>query len=634
MSYLITSNIASDTGDAVSVKQGINKSYAYHNNLQNTHLIPANSEIAVESCKIVKDGTLSVSRSNNVFYFYYGEKLSDTKPIEDTLYHPIRAAIYKDGQVEETAQVNVDEFANMLDDTMRRSLYHPNLLPSSLNTTSSVCSVKRNSSDLDFEGFQISITSSASTDNASFINTTWTPADYYHRDLVIPNGSNVDNDKGFSFNCIGTQYPLSLAGGSIEFDITGITDTDDLEFICGLSRCTRVKTRQGRNAPSLDSPLYFDDNSGAGGGGDTFWDYMVSIEEKAGKPSFVIYQSLYNPDTKETEMVEFDYRQSRTHAKGVYVDVSASDVESIRFTGTGEQMKIEFYDGTLSKYETMVDGKNASSVLNLKPINQNCWTMYPKMRIPVGDNLGIEAQDGVDIEGHIFGSEISTDPAVPTRDNQANIDWWATMTNLNRQNYCFDVDSRYMVSTTQYASATSRAYTQKGLTVSGDPDLNSVLIFEQSDLYKPSLFASAGRILGFRNRPIVDTPTSASATTVNFVSDSPPKYVSAGSLFIRLKNLTFNSQNFAKGSQSKILYHLPRFDNTGSEVGGLFFQPPERMYLKLNNPNPIYLNDIDVEFVYSDERLCTSLVGKTIVCFHIRKSRSPIGMELKDNNNN
>ena len=140
MSYLITSNIPTDE---IQQKDGINKPFAYFNNLQNTHIIPANSEIAVESCKIVKDGKISVHRENNVFYFYYGEKLSDTKPIEDTLYHPIRAAIYANGQTADAAQVNVDDFASMLDDTVRRSLYHPNLQPSSINTISSKCTVKR-----------------------------------------------------------------------------------------------------------------------------------------------------------------------------------------------------------------------------------------------------------------------------------------------------------------------------------------------------------------------------------------------------------------------------------------------------------------------------------------------------------
>ena len=631
MSYLITSNVPSDD---VLQKDGINKPFAYFNNLQNTHIIPANSEIAVESCKIVKDGRISVNRQNNVFYFYYGEKLSATKPIEDSLYHPIRASIYANGQTDNSAQVNVDEFAEMLDDTVRRSLYHPNLQPSSLNATSSVCSVKRDTNNLDFEGFEISITSSSSGDNASHINKTWIPATFNQRAVNIPDGVGVENTFGVDpVHCIGTEYPLSLAGGSCEFDLTNLTTLNaDFEWMVGLSRCTRTGTESGGNAPVLESPEYFEYNNGGmvGGGGEDFYDYMVTCEQGASDFELKIFQAIYNPATDEQEMTEFDYRQSREYDKGNYVTTSgtnASDIERIRFTATGEQMKIEFYDATLTQYEDIVLGTNASSVLNLKPINQNCWLMFPKMRIPSDDEISLRNYNGVPIDNFVYGGVTSSDTDVPMQDKQANQDWWATMTNINRQNYCYDVDSRYMVSLLQYDGATARAYTQKGLTVSGDPDLNSVFIMQQSDLYNPSFFASAGRILGFPNRPIVDAPTSSTGTTVTFVSDTVPKFVPAGSIFIRLKNLTFNSQNFAKGSQSKILFHLPQFDNTGSEFGAMFIQPPERMYLKLNNPNEIYLNDIDVEFVYSDEKLCTSLVGKTIVCFHIRKSKDEIKMK-------
>ena len=624
MSYLITSNVPTDS---IIVKEGINKPFSYFNNLQNTHIIPPNSEIAVESCKIVKDGKISVNRENNVFYFYYGEKLSDTKPITDSLYHPIRASIYANDQVGDNAQVNVDDFASMLNDTVRRSLYHPNLQPSSLNTTSSVCTVKRDASNLDFEGFKISITSSASTDNASHINRTWTPATFNSRDVVIPDGDTVTNSAGFNqpfLSCIGTQFPLSLAGGSCEFDLQNLTSLlSDFEWMVGLSRCTRVKTQSGGFAPSLASPEYYDENAGglAGGGGDSFYEYMVTSVLDGTEYSLRIYQSILN-NKNELEMIEYDYRQSREYDKGNYVTLSggsASDITGIRFTGTGEQMKIEFYDDTLTQYETIVDGKNASSVLNLKPINQNCWLMFPKMKIPQTERIDLIAYNGVPIDNFVYGGVTSSDSSIQMTHKQSNQDWWALNVNLGRQNYCFDVDSRYMVSETQYTPATSRDYTQKGLTVSGDPDLDSIFILQQSQLYNPSFFASAGRILGFPNRPVLDAPTSSTGTTVNFVSDTIPKFVPAGSAFIRLKNFTYNSQNFAKSSQSKILYHLPQFDNTRSEHGALFFQPAERMYLKLNNPNRIFLNDIDVDFVYSDERLVTSLVGKTIVCFHIRE---------------
>jgi len=196
------------------------------------------------------------------------------------------------------------------------------------------------------------------------------------------------------------------------------------------------------------------------------------------------------------------------------------------------------------------------------------------------------------------------------------------MTNLSRQFFCENVDSRYMTTTEQYVPANSRNYTQKGLApTTGTVNFNNVMILAESDLYTPSKFASSSRLLGFPNRPIVDVATSQVGGKVCFISDAPPTFMSGGSVFVRLKNFTISSQNFAKGSESKIIYHLPRFDNSGNEVGALFFEPSERMYLKLNNPNEIFLNDIDVEFVYSDEKLCDSLVGKTIVCFHIRESK-------------
>jgi hypothetical protein len=151
MSYLITSNIASSDADE-SIIEGLNKPYSYFNNLQNTHVIPKNSEIAVQSVLINKDGRISINRGNNVFYFYYGTKLSSTISSNDVTSHPIRMSIYADDQVDNSRQVNVDDFASMLNQSVRRSLLHPNLQPSSINSSSSVVSVRRNSSGLDFEG--------------------------------------------------------------------------------------------------------------------------------------------------------------------------------------------------------------------------------------------------------------------------------------------------------------------------------------------------------------------------------------------------------------------------------------------------------------------------------------------------
>ena len=76
------------------------------------------------------------------------------------------------------------------------------------------------------------------------------------------------------------------------------------------------------------------------------------------------------------------------------------------------------------------------------------------------------------------------------------------------------------------------------------------------------------------------------------------------------------------GCRSQILYALPRFDNGGNEVGtGLFFEPHERIYVKLNNTTELVVTDLSVDVVNENETLARGLVGKTVVTFHIRKSR-------------
>ena len=96
--------------------------------------------------------------------------------------------------------------------------------------------------------------------------------------------------------------------------------------------------------------------------------------------------------------------------------------------------------------------------------------------------------------------------------------------------------------------------------------------------------------------------------------------VSGESSFVRLRNLTTQSFNVANRSFSKILYHIPKFDNSGNELGALFFEPNERVYIKLNNSTGINVNTFDVDLVDAREVVSPTYAGTTVVCFHIRKS--------------
>ena len=82
--------------------------------------------------------------------------------------------------------------------------------------------------------------------------------------------------------------------------------------------------------------------------------------------------------------------------------------------------------------------------------------------------------------------------------------------------------------------------------------------------------------------------------------------------------MTFTSVNLSKGANSKILYHVPAFSNNGARLGALFFEPNERVYLKLGNTEDLYLSTVEIDIVYSDETLATDLQGKTTVCLHIQ----------------
>ena len=128
-------------------------------------------------------------------------------------------------------------------------------------------------------------------------------------------------------------------------------------------------------------------------------------------------------------------------------------------------------------------------------------------------------------------------------------------------------------------------------------------------------------ILGFPGQSVVDTPTSTNGSAVTFKSSTTPKLISNESVFIRLNSLTQRSTNGATGNESKIIYHCPRFDNSGNETGGLFFEPGEKTYLDLRNAQDIQVSDFSIDIIDKRERYAKSVVGSTIVCLHIRSKK-------------
>ena len=135
-----------------------------------------------------------------------------------------------------------------------------------------------------------------------------------------------------------------------------------------------------------------------------------------------------------------------------------------------------------------------------------------------------------------------------------------------------------------------------------------------------------GARLGFKDRVFLvsnDTDGFQSgddSLTIKFTSTGELEKSDISS-FIRIPNLTHKSFNGGQSGLSKIVYQLPQFSNDGRQYGPLHFEPGEKTYVKLHNPAPMLLNQVDIQIVDSQERELNSLTGITQVVFHIRKSR-------------
>jgi hypothetical protein len=104
-------------------------------------------------------------------------------------------------------------------------------------------------------------------------------------------------------------------------------------------------------------------------------------------------------------------------------------------------------------------------------------------------------------------------------------------------------------------------------------------------------------------------------------STDVPVYKSQDSIFVRLSSGTQLSKNGLTGTDSKILFHCPRFDNAGNEQGGLYFEPGEKTYLDLGNIGDTPINSFSIDIVDRKDKLVNGLIGDTIVMLHIRQKK-------------
>ncbi len=626
MSLLITSNSpARDNFNSGDAQQGLNKSYSYQNNLQDTFKIPKNSEIAVQSVKLNRSGNITLDSGNSVYAFYFGEELgtfnANNEEIDQsmTTSTPWQKSIVETevftGEDEEfgnDAAVtsvnitdNVNGIARRFQANLNRNLWHPMLLQNASTTINPGAKVtpQRNGSGLDWLGWNIQVSNNGSSTNASNISASW-----------LGNGYNGDGEGAdYSYDpksgaltapannfspCVGTQFPLSLANGSFSIELlkkSGIYQR------YGLTRATN-----GSRAGDFNGvPSYFDDEEGG-----NFYDYSVEIENNGAIK--VYYAGAVDTDTGELSMINLNY--------GATKNASTLNIKYIRFVIKNEQVSI-IIENASGVATVLTDGTSATSASNLKPVNMVTRFLYPKVDLEAGETCLINEFFGVNIANHQYANGGLYDEDGDFEENQPNyafhdfynylLDWAGVSGNLYAQVLDCErekqVDKRFLV----------------GLNTNGQCDYKITFLTAPDSRYENTNRCNTQFLLGFPNRSLVNVANTTSATTPftkTFISDSAPEIQGTQSLFVRLKNMTFESVNLAKSAKSKILYHLPAFSGNGTRVGALFFEPSERVYLKLNNTEDLYLSTIEIDIVYSDETLAECLQGKTTVCLHIQEA--------------
>ena len=639
MSLILTTNTSvSESGDG-PLNTGINLPYDYRNFTTDTYEIDEDSEIAVQSVKFNKEGNIEVNRSNNQFYMYMGDNSAGAQGAANRV---TSASIHTNiGDVgDKFVTYNIESLPKAIADAIDGGLAHPDMVKNDTsNTLGTVVTINRDSENK-FAGYDIQINYGRAAlqpnnlSNLAFVDslnlaTVLTQTPPYNGSFLTGVAPRITKEAGKPCEMINTGAPLTLCTGQFGGDFTNAGGN----WHCGLTRYLDEFSphHQAQNIGYFH-PV-----------GATYYDYVVKsvlgdgTAANAAKFYLRVYHAVCDDQDEDLSLEEIDYTHV-TPLIEIFSDpasYTATSICKLIWVARNERMRLDVISTNGSVTHTLFAGTNASRVRNLKPINQNCKYLYPKVRI-ADDARYMTFTHWYQAKpvGFVYGNNRSIGDGTLQGDPQS-LDWFCKCYHESELGLCKAIDNRYMINYEDFTGANA-TYSQFGENASnsfyspiGNASNYSVcLVLTEDDTadannnaigYVPSIGANAADILGFNDDPILNVPNASTLVSQNFQSMNIPTMTSTNSIFVRLNNFTQRSINGQTNGTSKIVYHIPRFDNSGSEFGGLFFEPHQRTYLKLGNTNKMRIQDFHLSLVNSDETLATNITGKTIIMLHIKK---------------
>jgi len=634
MSLVIATN--KDQDDTFRQEESVYSAFSFKNDLSSTYKIPANSQVALQSCKVNLDGRITISANNSWWYDYFGEDLDgvetlddngnevDVAPIDLTTSYPKLQDL--DVPKDQYLELTTDELATRLTEKHRE--YHPNLFDKFTATA------KRNSG-LDFLGFEfkydqnVSQTHSKFPDNriyAHYSEEADLRLDYNASRHVIRKTGTYEDPAVAIFN----GAPLSLSNGSMRVHFNN-ANASQVPFGIGLSR--DIPDGGYLREDELLRPFYFDmldnaDESFAMGvdDADYFEDFGIHRND-AGE--LVLRHSVSANNGRDMVYKEVKYwlnADSDLTGSGRYdLNNNSGNYEWVEFKVKGEI--VEAYIGH-SGATDLICSFSSTSVKNtyFKPVMQTCWCLHPVFYIGSNgasqtNHLVFNHFSGIDITGY--------NPRSPL--DRSKKGWFETAMMLsNIANFrpiarCRQVDLRLINDPTKTNDPYD--YIPNGvLTGSNNAiDLKYRMILTPNDLYFPTFGSACADLFGFPGRSLVEEGTGT-FPAITFASDSAPDLNCMKSIFIRLNGFGQQVLNARTGNKSTILSHLPTADSKSTQGTSqrVFYEPKNLIWLDLNNPYELVVSDFSIDFVYSNEQYARILQGQSVVCLYFREKGKPM----------
>jgi len=637
MSLLITSS-----QDPSNIPQlNVSAPYQYRNDFRSGVKIPANSEIAVESVKINRNPALDYEQGQ-VTLFWFGERLATNASLDESMSWVIPSINRIDRNLSPA-----DFQENFLPMMKMAYSLHPeidskNITMTPLHTTTSVIHP--------FQGFIYNIP------QVSACATSVVPPSGYEKVIfgsATYNGTTITADADDTFVQLqpvdDVGGPISLFDGEIKFN-NFLTSQDT--WVVGLMRPIYNAPADGEYItanPTLSHFAHSGTNEGLGPDEDMMFDYAV----EAGEDGFVrVYQSM--PDSEGSgkmvmsEVVYYNNTDTSTSASNASnssfatgTPILATAISDITFNINNEKVIISA-SGNVVVSPNTVSASFKDQIT--KPLNQNCWKMYPTIGL-------YESGDDVDIStyrcrtnstmynnslpnnwafkscvhadmNNVFEEAINDDTGlyVVNQPWTGAKNWPRTLDFRDIMKSLVNYDDEFNV---PHTSSFTRPY--HGLQTKRLASYEPIIICGKSERYTQNLVQewtpNSMNVLGFAPFAVAPIEDSVSHSTgqASFTSTTRPSMTSENSTFIRVPTLNHKTLNFGTGNPSKILFQVPRFDNSGAETGALFFQNPDKTYIDLNNPTDFTITDLDVHFVRKDETFAKDLSGSSEVVFHVRK---------------